>query len=107
MHGDPRVRLEREPAVPRDVVGVRVRLQHPLDAHAAAGRLFEVGLDRVGRIDDDGDTRVLVADEVGAATETLVHELPEEHEATLPPSSASFLEACGDPPNGWARRTAR
>ena len=38
--------LEREAAVPRDVVGVRVRLEHALDPHACLGGGLEVLLDR-------------------------------------------------------------
>jgi hypothetical protein len=40
---------------------------------------------------------VLVADEVGAATEPLVHELTEEHVPTLPARSAHFLEVMALP----------
>ena len=80
MGGNARSELEREAPVPRDVVGVRVRLEHLLDPDAAPGRLLEVGLDRVGRVDDDRAGRVLVADEVRGTAEPLVHELPEEHE---------------------------
>ena len=84
--------LQCEPPVAGDVVGVGVRLEDALDAHAAALGLLEVRLDRVGRIDHDRDTRMLVADEVGAATEPLVHELTKEHGATLPARPAHFLE---------------
>ena len=96
MHGDRGAHLEREPAVARDVVGMGVRLEDPFDPHAPAGGLLEVRLDCVGRVDHHRDTRMLVADEVGAATEPLVHELTEEHVPTLPARSAHFLEVMPD-----------
>ena len=61
-HGD--AVLEREAAVAGDVVGVRVRLEHGDELEPAAGALIQILLDRVGRIDDDGHSGVLVADEV-------------------------------------------
>ena len=45
--------LEREPPVPGEVVGVRVRLDRADDADVAPLGLVEVLLDREGRIDDD------------------------------------------------------
>ena len=77
MHGQ--AVLEREAAVARDVVGMRVRLEHPDEPDAAPLGLREQRLDRVGRVDDDGDAVVLVADEVGRAAEVVVHELREDH----------------------------
>src|SRR5919201_2828751 len=103
VHRDRGADLQREPAVAGDVVGVRVRLEDALDPDVPAGRLLEVRLDRVGRIDDDRDARVLVTDEVRAATEPLVHELTEEHAPTLPAPSAHFLEVMAHP----ARPTGR
>ncbi len=79
VHRDREPVLERESAVPGDVVRVRVRLEHAHDPHACFGRRLEVRLDRVGRVDDDRDPRLLVADEIGGATQVPVHELPEEH----------------------------
>ena len=75
--------LEREPAVPGDVVGVRVRLEDARDPDVPFLRLGEVGLDRVRGIDDHGLTRGLVADQVGRAAEIVVDELPKLHEKTL------------------------
>ena len=72
--------LEREPAVPGDVVGVRVRLEHARDPHVPLLGLGEVRLDRVRGIDDHGLTRGLVADQVGRAAEIVVDELPKLHE---------------------------
>ena len=71
--------LEREPAVPGDVVGVRVRLEHARDPHVPLLGLLEVRLDRVRGIDDHGLTRGLVADQVGRAAEIVVDELPKLH----------------------------
>ena len=72
--------LEREPPVPGDVVGVRVRLEDARDPHVPLLGLLEVGLDRVRGIDDHGLTRGLVADQVGRAAEIVVDELPKLHE---------------------------
>ena len=72
--------LEREAAVPGDVVGVRVRLEHARDPHVPLLGLRQVLLDRVRGIDDHGLTRGLVADQVGRAAEVVVDELPELHE---------------------------
>ena len=72
--------LEREAPVTRDVVRVRVRLEHAGDPHLALLGLVEVLLDRVGGIDDHGLTRGLVADQVGRAAEVVVDELPKLHE---------------------------
>ena len=92
VHGDGGARLEGEPSVAGDVVGVGVGLEDALDAHAPSLGLLEVRLDRVSRIHDDREACMLVADEVGTATEPLVHELTEEHAPTLPARSAHFLE---------------
>jgi hypothetical protein len=78
MHGQPV--LEGEAAVPRDVVGVRVRLEHASDPHMELLSAFEVLLDRVRGIDDHGLTRGLVADQVGRAAEVVIDELRELHE---------------------------
>ena len=53
----------------------------PTSSHAACARLIQILLDRVGRIDDDGDAGVLVTDEVRGAPEVVVDELPEQHGA--------------------------
>ena len=73
--------LEREAPVAREVVGVGVRLEHAHDPHALALRRLEVLLDRERRVDHDRLARVGVADEVRAAAEIVVDELPEEHES--------------------------
>ena len=70
--------LDREPSVPGDVVRVRVRLEHPLDANALRARLFDQRLDRERRVDDDGDAGFAIAHQVGRAAEIVVHELREE-----------------------------
>jgi hypothetical protein len=71
--------LEREAAVPGDVVCVVVGLEDALDLHAAALGLRQIGLDREGRVDDDRATFVLVTDQVGGAAEVVVDELAEQH----------------------------
>ena len=84
--------LESEPTVPRHVIGVGVRLEHAHDLDIAARRFREVLLDRECGIDDDGDTRVLVADEVRSAAEIVVDELGEDHAATVAAPAAFSLE---------------
>jgi hypothetical protein len=66
------------------------------DANAAALRLLEIRLDRVGGIHDYGLPGRFVTDQVGRAAEVIVHELAKEHFATtLPTGAASFLEVSG------------
>jgi len=85
--------LEREPSVSGEVIGVRVRLEDADNADAAALRLGEVRLDRVGRIHHDRLAGGLIADQVGRAAEVVVHELPKDHFRTnLSTAAASFLE---------------
>ena len=83
MDADGYVVLEREPAVARDVVGVRVRLDRPHDAHLEPLRLREHLLDRVRRVDDDRSLRLLAADEVRGAPEIAVEDLREQHGARV------------------------
>ena len=70
--------LEREPAVPGHMIGVRVSLEHALDADALLCGGREQFLDRERWVDDDRHARLSVADEVRRAAEVFVHELPEE-----------------------------
>jgi hypothetical protein len=72
--------LERQAAVTGEVVRMRVRLDRPHDPDTAALGLLEDRLDRVGRVDDRGDTCILVADQVRRTAEVVVHELLEQHE---------------------------
>ena len=76
---DRRAGRGREPAVAGDVVGVVVGLEHVLDAHAHVAREREVLVDLEARVDDRGDARVLVADQVGGAAEVVVGDLAEDH----------------------------
>ena len=93
MNAHRRAVLERQSAVPGDVVGVRVGLEHADDPHACPFGLLEVGLDRVGGIHEHRLAGCLVADQVGRAAEVVVHKLSEQHvSTTLPISAASFLE---------------
>ena len=70
-----------QPAVAGDVVGVVVGLEDVLDAHAHVARELEVLVDLEARVDDGGDARVLVADQVGGAAEVVVGDLAEDHVA--------------------------
>ena len=71
--------LEREPPVPGDVIGVGVGLEHAHDADARFVSRFEVLLDRVRRVDQEGLPLAGVADQVGGAAEIVVDELAEQH----------------------------
>ena len=72
--------LEREPAVPGEVVGVRVGLDDPDDLDVVLRRPPRArGSSAYGRIDDRGDPGLLVADQVRRAAEVVVEELLEEH----------------------------
>ena len=72
--------LERQAPVPGDVVGVRVRLDHDHRPDARGRTGIQVALDRVSRIDDGRDAGTLVSDEVRAAPQVVVDELPEQHD---------------------------
>ena len=72
--------LERQPAVARQVVGVRVRFDCPHDLHVAPGRCCQHRFDRVRWIDDCGDARVLVADQIRRTAQVVVQKLLEQHE---------------------------
>ena len=72
--------LEREPSVARDVVCVRVRLEHAHDPDAFLRRGFDVLLDRERGVDDHGFARRPVAEEVRAAAEVVVDELAKQHQ---------------------------
>ncbi len=72
--------LERQAAVTGDVVGVRVRLEDGDELDVPALALIQILLDRVGRIDEDGDSGVFVADEVGTTPQVVIDELLEQHE---------------------------
>jgi hypothetical protein len=56
--------FERETAVSRDVIGVRVRLEDADEPDTLPFRLRQHRFDVVRRIDDHRDARMLVADEV-------------------------------------------
>ena len=63
----------------RDVVGMGVGLEHAHEANAESFARIQIPLDRVGRVDDDGDTRLLVTDDIRATAEVVVDELLEQH----------------------------
>ncbi len=69
--------LEREAAVSRDVVGVRVRLEDADEPDVVPLDLRQHGFDVIRRVDDDRDAGVLVADEVRGAAQVVVQELLE------------------------------
>ena len=64
--------------MPRDVIGVGVRLEDAIDAHALLLGNGQVLLDRERRIDHNCDARLRITDEVRRAPQILVHELPEK-----------------------------
>jgi hypothetical protein len=83
VHVDPRARGRHQAAVTRDVVRVVVRLEHVLDADAEIAREAQVLVDVQPRVDDGGDARVLVADQIARATEVVVGDLAEDHVRSL------------------------
>jgi hypothetical protein len=56
-----------------------MRLEHRDELDASALALIQILLNRVGRIDEDGDSGVLVSDEVRSTPQIVVDELLEEH----------------------------
>ena len=66
--------------MPAHVVGVVVGLEDVLDRDAEVAREPQVLADLQPRVDDRGDARVLVADQVGGAAEILVRDLAEDHD---------------------------
>ena len=71
-----------EPAVARDVVGMRVRLDDVHDPEAMPGRELEILVDRDRGVDHDGLPRV--GDDVRGAAEICVDQLAEEHRSVTP-----------------------
>jgi hypothetical protein len=62
-----------------DVVGMRMRLENGDELDVLALALIQILLDGVRRIDENGDSGVLVADEVGTTPQIVVDELLEQH----------------------------
>ena len=57
-----------------------------------ARRLGDEGLDRERGIDDDGDPRFLVTDQVTRAPQVVIEELVEDHEPNVAPGPTMDLE---------------
>ena len=76
---DRRAGGERQPAVAGDVIGVVVRLEDVLDADTHVPCKVQIDIDLEARIDDGGDSRAVVADEVGRAAEIVVGDLAKQH----------------------------
>ena len=72
--------VEREPPVAGEMIGMRVRLEDGREPYALPLRHVDVPFDRVRRVDDHRGPRAFVADDVGRTAESLVDELPEDHE---------------------------
>jgi hypothetical protein len=105
VHRDRDVVLQRQPAVPGDMVGVGVGLEYAHDSNSVLRRGGKVGLDRIRGVDQDG--LAFVADEIGGATEVLVHELAEQHcPLTLAAPLAVFPKVTSGP-REWAERPMR
>ena len=73
--------LEREPAMPGEVIGVRVGFEDAPDLDTRFGRRLHVLLDGESGVDDNSLTGARVADEIRATAQVLIDELPEQHEA--------------------------
>ena len=67
-------------AVSGDVVRVVVGLEHVLDPNPVEAAQPQVRVDVPLGIDDRGDARALVADQIGAASEVLVDDLAKQHQ---------------------------
>ena len=102
VHPHRQIVLQREASVSGDMVGVRVRLEDGDETHVSPLRLGEDCVDCIGRVDHDGDPRLLVSDEVRRAAEVVVHELPKQHGATVAPRAAMNPEVIGAGP--WPAR---
>ncbi len=72
--------LECEPAVPGEMIGVRVGLDDADDLDSVPRRCGEYGRDRVRGIHDRRHAGLLVTDQVRRAPEVVVEELLEEHD---------------------------
>jgi hypothetical protein len=73
--------LECEAAVTRDVIRMRVRLEHADELHVMTPAGIQILLDGVSRVDDYCDLGLLVADKIGRTSEVVVDELLEEHDS--------------------------
>jgi len=115
VHGD--AVFECEPTVPGDMIGVRVRLDDGRQLDPPPPALIQVLVDRVGRIDDEGGSGMLVADQVGRTPEVVIDELLEEHQTKLATNTAippevrirllilTVLVALAAPGAAWAHAT--
>ena len=70
-----------ETPVPGHVIGVVVRLEDVLDAHAHVAREPEVFVDVELGVDDRGKAGVLIPDQVRGAAKVVVGDLAEDHRA--------------------------
>ena len=86
---DPGARLAGELEVAGEEVGVEVRVDDPDDRQTARRRVVEVLRDVTARVDDDGLSGRLVADEVGRLREAVEVVLAEVHESPSGCSSSS------------------
>ena len=84
--------LERQTTVPRDVIRVGVRFDGADDPEPTSPGFGDERLDRKGGIDDDGDPRFLVTDQIARASQVVIEELVEDHEPTVAPGPAIDLE---------------
>ena len=85
-----------EPAVAGDVIGVVVSLEDVLDPHAEVARELQIPVDGKSRVDHRGDTRVLVADQVGGATQIVVCDLAKDHPRVSLPHPRTAALGNGD-----------
>ena len=69
--------------MPRDVIGMVVRLEDVLDAHTRVACEVEIDVDLEAGIDDRRDSGLVVTDDVGGAAQIIVGDLAEEHRATI------------------------
>ena len=88
MGRDPHAALGRKHPVPRDVVGVRVRLDHPDELQAVLEAHVEDGLHMKRRIDHDRLSDVVATDDIRGAAEIAGQDLLEDHRVRILPRRA-------------------
>ena len=79
MDVDRRARRGGQPSVARDVVGVVVRLEDVLDPNPHVAGEREILLDLELRIDDRGNGRILITDQIRSTAEVVMGDLAKDH----------------------------
>ena len=88
-HPDWQAELEGQDAVARDVVGVRMRLDHTNEARIMVGKRSLERANIKRRVDHDRLVDLLTADEVAGAAKVVMDQLLEDHLSQSLPSTCS------------------